>query len=102
LEAKGISVDLINIHTIKPLDEAAIIASITKTKCAVTAEEHNVIGGLGDSVAQVAAKNLPIPIEFIGTQDTFGESGKPEELLVKYGLDVNHIVAAAEKAIGRK
>ena len=102
LEAKGISVDLINIHTIKPLDEAAIIASITKTKCAVTAEEHNIIGGLGDSVAQVASKNLPIPIEYIGTNDTFGESGKPEELLVKYGLDVNHIVAAAEKAISRK
>ena len=102
LEEKGISVDLINIHTIKPLDEAAIIASITKTKCAVTAEEHNIIGGLGDSVAQVAAKNLPIPIEYIGTKDTFGESGKPEELLVKYGLDVNHIVAAAEKAISRK
>ena len=102
LEAKGISVDLINIHTIKPLDEAAIITSITKTKCAVTAEEHNIIGGLGDSVAQVASKNLPIPIEYIGTKDTFGESGKPEELLVKYGLDVNHIVAAAEKAISRK
>ena len=102
LEEKGISVDLINIHTIKPLDEAAIIASISKTKCAVTAEEHNIIGGLGDSVAQVAAKNLPIPIEYIGTKDTFGESGKPEELLVKYGLDVNHIVAAAEKAISRK
>ena len=102
LEEKGISVDLINIHTIKPLDETAIIASITKTKCAVTAEEHNIIGGLGDSVAQVASKNLPIPIEYIGTKDTFGESGKPEELLVKYGLDVNHIVAAAEKAISRK
>ena len=102
LEAKGISVELINIHTIKPLDEAAIVASITKTKCAVTAEEHNIIGGLGDSVAQVASKNLPIPIEYIGTKDTFGESGKPEELLVKYGLDANHIVAAAEKAISRK
>lgn len=102
LEAKGISVDLINIHTIKPLDEAAVLASITKTKCAVTAEEHNIIGGLGDSIAQVAAKKLPIPIEYVGTNDTFGESGKPEELLVKYGLDVNHIVAAAEKAISRK
>jgi transketolase len=102
LEAKGISVDLINIHTIKPLDEAAVIASLTKTKCAVTAEEHNIIGGLGDSIAQVAAKNLPTPIEFVGTKDTFGESGKPEELLVKYGLDPNSIVLAAEKAISRK
>lgn len=102
LEEKGISVEVINIHTIKPLDTAAIIASISKTKCAVTCEEHNVLGGLGDSVAQVAAKNLPIPIEYIGTNDTFGESGKPAELLVKYGLDAAHIVAAAEKVIARK
>lgn len=102
LEAKGISVDLLNIHTIKPLDEAAVLASIRKTGCAVTAEEHNIIGGLGDSIAQVAAKNHPIPVEYVGTNDTFGESGKPAELLVKYGLDVPHIVAAAEKAIQRK
>ncbi len=102
LVEKGISVDLINIHTIKPLDEAAVIASIKKTKCVVTAEEHNVIGGLGDSIAQVAAKNFPVPIEYVGTNDTFGESGKPMELLVKYGLDTSHIVAAAEKAILRK
>ena len=102
LEEKGISVEVINIHTIKPLDEAAVLASITKTKCAVTVEEHNVIGGLGDAIAQVAARNLPIPIEFIGTQDTFGESGKPLELLIKYGLDTPFIVAAAEKAIQRK
>jgi transketolase len=102
LEAKGITVDLINIHTIKPLDAAAVLASIKKTGCAVTAEEHNIIGGLGDSIAQVASKELPIPIEYVGTKDTFGESGKPEELLVKYGLDANHIVAAAEKAIARK
>ncbi|HRI23502.1 MAG TPA: transketolase C-terminal domain-containing protein [Ferruginibacter sp.] len=102
LVEKGISVDLINIHTIKPLDEAAVIASIKKTKCVVTAEEHNVIGGLGDSIAQVAAKNFPVPIEYVGTNDTFGESGKPMELLVKYGLDTSHIVAAAEKAISRK
>jgi transketolase len=81
LEEKGISVELINIHTIKPLDTEAIIRSITKTRCAVTAEEHNVIGGLGDSIAQVAAKNFPIPIEYVGTNDTFGESGKPIELL---------------------
>ncbi|MBR2648572.1 MAG: transketolase family protein [Sediminibacterium sp.] len=102
LEAKGISVEVINIHTIKPLDTEAIIRSITKTKCAVTAEEHNVIGGLGDAIAQVAAKNFPIPIEYIGTNDTFGESGKPVELLTKYGLDTPHIVAAAEKVISRK
>ena len=102
LEAKGISVDLINIHTIKPLDTEAVLASIKKTGCAVTAEEHNIIGGLGDSIAQVAAKNHPVPIEYIGTNDTFGESGKPMDLLVKYGLDSNHIVAAAEKVIARK
>lgn len=102
LEAKGISVEVINIHTIKPLDTEAIIRSITKTKCAVTAEEHNVIGGLGDAIAQVAAKNFPVPIEYIGTNDTFGESGKTVELLTKYGLDTPHIVAAAEKVISRK
>jgi transketolase len=102
LEEKGYSVEIINIHTIKPLDEAAVIRSITKTGCAVTAEEHNVLGGLGDSIAQVAARNHPIPIEYVGTNDTFGESGKPMELLTKYGLDAAHIVAAAEKAISRK
>ncbi len=102
LEEKGISVEVINIHTIKPLDEAAVLASISKTKCAVTVEEHNVIGGLGDAIAQVAAKNLPIPIEYIGTNDTFGESGKPTELLTKYGLDTPYIVAAAEKVLARK
>ncbi len=102
LEEKGISVELINIHTIKPLDEEAIIRSISKTKCAVTVEEHNVIGGLGDAVAQVAAKHLPIPIEYIGTNDTFGESGKPTELLTKYGLDTPFIVAACEKVMSRK
>ena len=102
LEAKGVSVEIINIHTIKPLDSEAVLASIKKTGCAVTAEEHNIFGGLGDSIAQVAAKNWPVPIEYIGTNDTFGESGKPSELLVKYGLDAEHIVAAAEKAMSRK
>ncbi len=102
LEEKGISVELINIHTIKPLDEEAVLKSISKTKCAVTVEEHNVIGGLGDAIAQVAAKHLPIPIEYIGTNDTFGESGKPTELLTKYGLDTPFIVAACEKVISRK
>jgi len=102
LKEKGIEAEIINIHTIKPLDVEAIVESIKKTGCAVTAEEHNVLGGLGDSIAQVAAKEFPIPIEMIGTQDTFGESGKPTELLKKYGLDTEFIVAAAEKAIGRK
>jgi len=102
LEEKGISVEVINMHTIKPLDEAAVIKSITKTGCAVTAEEHNIIGGLGDAIAQCAAKNLPVPIEYVGTKDTFGESGTPKELLKKYGLDVPDIVAAAEKVMQRK
>ena len=102
LEEKGISVEVINIHTIKPLDEEAVLNSIRKTKCAVTAEEHNIIGGLGDSIAQLAAKNFPVPIEYIGTNDTFGESGKPLELLKKYGLDTDFIVAAAEKVMARK
>jgi len=102
LEEKGVSVEVINIHTIKPLDTAAIIKSIQKTRCAVTAEEHNIIGGLGDAIAQVASRNLPIPIEYVGTNDTFGESGTPTELLKKYGLDSPNIVAAAEKVIARK
>jgi transketolase len=102
LAEEGISAEVINLHTIKPLDTEAIIKSITKTRCAVTAEEHNVFGGLGDSVAQVAARNLPIPIEYVGTKDTFGESGTPAQLLTKYGLDKQNIVEAAKKAIGRK
>lgn len=102
LQEKGISVEVINIHTIKPLDEEAVLNSIRKTRCAVTAEEHNIIGGLGDAIAQVAAKHFPIPIEYVGTKDTFGESGTPKELLKKYGLDVQDIVAAAEKVLIRK
>lgn len=102
LEEKGISVEVINLHTIKPFDEAAVIKSITKTGCAVTAEEHNIIGGMGDMVAQCAAKNFPVPIEYVGTNDTFGESGTPKQLLKKYHLDVNDIVAAAEKVLARK
>lgn len=102
LEEKGLSVEVINLHTIKPLDVEAILASIRKTKCAVTVEEHNVIGGLGDAVAQVAARNFPIPIEYVGTKDTFGESGKPLDLLKKYGLDAPDIVEAVEKVKGRK
>jgi len=102
LEEKGISVELINLHTIKPLDVDAIVKSITKTRCAVTAEEHNIYGGMGDAVAQVAARHIPTPIEYVGTYDTFGESGTPEELLKKYHLDTPDIVAAAEKVIARK
>ncbi|MGE5107015.1 MAG: transketolase family protein [Sphingobacteriales bacterium] len=102
LEEKGLSVEVINIHTIKPLDEEAILKSIRKTKCAVTAEEHNIIGGLGDAIAQVASKHFPIPIEYVGTKDTFGESGTPAQLLTKYGLDAPDIVEAAEKVISRK
>lgn len=102
LENKGITADVINIHTIKPIDKEAVLKSIQKTGCAVSAEEHNIIGGLGDSIAQIAAKEYPVPQEFIGTNDTFGESGKPAELLVKYGLDAANIAAAAERAMGRK
>ena len=102
LEEKGLSVEVINLHTVKPLDEAAILRSVQKTRCAVTAEEHNIIGGLGSAVAQTVTRNFPVPIEFVGTNDTFGESGKPEELLKKYHLDTPDIVAAAEKVIARK
>jgi transketolase len=102
LQEQGISAEVINIHTIKPLDAEAIIKSISKTKCAVTCEEHNVLGGLGDSVAQVAARSFPVPIEYVGVNDSFGESGKPLELLKKYGLDPETIVAACKKAIARK
>ncbi len=102
LQEKGLSVDVINIHTIKPLDEGAVLNSIRKTRCAVTVEEHNIIGGLGDAIAQAAAKNFPIPIEYVGTKDTFGESATPDQLLKKYGLDVPDIIAAAEKVLARK
>jgi transketolase len=102
LEQKGISAEVINLHTIKPLDTAAILKSVAKTKCVVTAEEHNIIGGLGDAVAQTLARNTPYPIEYVGTNDTFGESGTPDELLKKYGLDSPNVVAAAEKVIARK
>src|SRR5215467_1279935 len=102
LQEKGISVEVINIHTIKPIDQQAVINSLKKTRCAVTVEEHNVIGGLGDAIAQVAAKFIPTPIEYVGTKDTFGESGVPKELLKKYGLDIPDIIAAAEKVLNRK
>ena len=102
LDQMGISVELINLHTIKPLDEQAIVQSLGKTRCAVTAEEHNILGGMGDAVAHVASRNFPVPIEYVGTNDTFGESGKPEQLLEKYGLDTPDIVKAAQKVLARK
>jgi transketolase len=102
LQEKGLSVEVINIHTIKPLDTEAVLNSIRKTRCAVTVEEHNVIGGLGDAISQVAARNFPVPIEFIGTQDHFGESGTPDQLLEKYGLTIPHIIDAAERVMERK
>jgi transketolase len=102
LEEKGISAEVINIHTIKPLDEAAILASVKKTGCVVTAEEHNFLGGLGESVARTLSLNHPTPQEFVATNDTFGESGTPEQLMEKYGLNADAIVKASEKAINRK
>ncbi|MEM8526877.1 MAG: transketolase family protein [Bacteroidota bacterium] len=102
LAKEGISCELINIHTIKPLDEEAIIKSATKTKCIVTAEEHQLNGGLGGSVAQVLARNCPAPMEMVGVNDKFGESGKPAELLDKYGMGVSDVVDAVRKALKRK
>ncbi|MHA6279921.1 transketolase family protein [Salinimicrobium sp. CAU 1759] len=102
LEEKGISAEVINIHTIKPLDEAAILASVGKTGCVVTAEEHNFLGGLGESVSRTLAQNHPAPQEFVATMDTFGESGTPEQLMEKYGLNAAAITKAAEKVIKRK
>ncbi len=102
LAEKGISADIINIHTIKPLDEEAVIASAKKTGCVVTAEEHQMNGGLGDSIAQLLSRTMPTPFEMVAVNDSFGESGKPEELLVKYGLNDTDIVEAAQRAIGRK
>ncbi len=102
LNEKGISAEVINIHTIKPLDDKAILDSVTKTGCIVTAEEHNYLGGLGESVARVLAQHKPTPQEFIATNDTFGESGTPAQLMDKYGLNAEAIVKASEKVIKRK
>jgi len=102
LEAEGINAEIINIHTIKPLDEEAILKSVEKTGCVVTAEEHNRIGGLGDSVAQVLVKNKLVPQEYVAVNDSFGESGTPAQLMEKYGLTAKHIVEAAKRAIERK
>mgnify|MGYP000002664203 FL=1 len=102
LQANGISAEIINIHTIKPLDKDIIIKSVGKTGAIVTAEEHNYLGGLGESVARVLAESTPTPQEFIATQDTFGESGTPAQLMDKYGLNAAAIVKASEKVIQRK
>ncbi len=98
----GINAEIINIHTIKPLDEEAILKSVAKTKCVVTAEEHNRLGGLGDSVAQVLTRELPTPQEYVAVNDSFGESGTPAQLMEKYGLNAAAIVAAVQKVIKRK
>ncbi len=102
LENQGISAEVINIHTIKPLDDKAILDSVKKTGCVVTAEEHNYLGGLGESVARVLATHHPTPQEFVSTQDTFGESGTPDQLMEKYGLNNKAIEAAVLKVLKRK
>ena len=102
LHEKGISAEVINIHTIKPLDKDIILKSVAKTKAIVTAEEHNYLGGLGESVARVLAENSPTPQAFIATKDTFGESGTPAQLMEKYGLDANAIVRSSQEVIQRK
>jgi transketolase len=102
LAEKGIRAEVINIHTIKPLDVEAILASVQKTKCVVTCEEHQINGGLGDSVAQVLSRFYPAPLEFVAVNDSFGESGTPTQLLTKYGLSTEQIIKATEKVIARK
>jgi transketolase len=102
LEAKGINAEVVNIHTIKPLDEQAVLKSVKKTGCVVTAEEHNVMGGLGESIAGLLAEKLPAPMEMIAVNDTFGQSGTPDELMTFYGLKDKNIVDAAEKVMTRK
>jgi transketolase len=102
LEAAGISVELINIHTIKPLDSEAVLRSVSKTRCAVTCEEHNYIGGLGSTIATLLSKENPTPMEQVAVNDSFGESGTPDQLLAKYGLDTPDVVAAVKKVLTRK
>ena len=102
LNTMGVSAEIINIHTIKPIDEEIILKSINKSRCIVTAEEHNFLGGLGESISRVLTKNDPVPQEFIATNDTFGESGTPSKLMDKYGLNCNAIVKAVEKVLSRK
>jgi transketolase len=102
LKNEGISAEIINIHTIKPLDEAAVLQSVRKTRCAVSAEEHNKFGGLGESIAAVLTREYPAPLEMVAVNDSFGESGTPDELMKKYGLDTPDIVNAALRAIARR
>ena len=102
LEEQGISAELINIHTIKPLDETAVLASVRKTGCAVSAEEHQMNGGLGDSIAQLLIQKYPAPLEYVAVHDSFGESGTPEQLMEKYGLTARNIAASALAAVNRK
>jgi len=102
LAEKGIDCEIINIHTIKPLDKNAVIQSARKTKCVVTAEEHQMNGGLGDSIAQLLSREMPTPVEMVAVNDSFGESGTPEELMIKYGLSTANIIEAVYKAIKRK
>jgi transketolase len=102
LAEEGISAEVINIHTIKPLDNKAILDAVANTKCAVTAEEHQMNGGLGDSICQLFARHTPLPVEMVAVNDSFGESGTPMQLLEKYGLGVKDVVAAAKRAIARK
>ena len=102
LEEEGISAEVINIHTIKPLDNEAILDAVASTQCVVTAEEHQMNGGKGDSICQLLSRNLPTPGEMVAVNDSFGESGKPSELLDKYGLGVKDVINAAKRAIARK
>ena len=102
LKEHNINCDIINITTIKPLDKEAVLKSINKTKCAVTTEEHQILGGLGGSIAQLTAKNLPVPLEFVGVNDSFGESGKPMDLMKKYKIDRDSIFKAAMQVLKKK
>lgn len=102
LAAQGISAELINIHTIKPLDDECILSSVAKTKCVVTAEEHQIAGGMGESIAQLLASNSPTPMEFVAVNDKFGESGKPLDLMKKYGLHSSNIIEATHRVLKRK
>jgi transketolase len=102
LAEKGINAEIINIHTIKPLDDEAILASVRKTRCVVTAEEHQMNGGLGDSIAQLLAREEPLPLEMVAVHDSFGESGTPDQLMEKYRLNEAAIVEAVEAVMKRK
>lgn len=102
LAEMGISAEIINIHTIKPLDAQAVLTSVRKTRCVVTAEEHQKHGGLGDSIAQLLGENFPAPIEMVAVNDSFGESGTPDELMKKYGLETPNIIAAVQKVMSRR